>query len=120
VTIGGSKMKQIQVIIPLFAVVLAGCIGPGRHPHAFLPPIEEEYYTCGKCGSLHGGIYGKGPLVSFATSSASKCWHRWHLVPRAEFQRLASARFPEEWQKADYFVKRPEKEPIKSATDQRP
>jgi hypothetical protein len=113
-------VKQIQVIIPLFAVVLAGCIGPGRHPHAFLPPIEEEYYTCGKCGSLHGGIYGKGPLVSFATSSASKCWHRWHLVPRAEFQRLASARFPEEWQKADYFVKRPEKEPIKSATDQRP
>jgi len=105
-------MKTLQVIIPLFAMALAGCVGPGRPPHAFLPPISEEYFICEKCGSLHGGIYGKGPLVSFLTPDASKCWHSWHQVPMAEFQKIAAQRFPAEWEKASDFVKRTSKEPI--------
>jgi hypothetical protein len=111
-------MKKLQVIISLFAVALAGCVG--RPPHAFLPPIAEEYYACAKCDSLHGGIYGKGPLASFATSNASTCWHRWRRITRAEFQKLASARFPADWQKAGWFVKRTEEKPVQSSTDQRP
>jgi hypothetical protein len=100
-------MKKRRVIIPLLAAALAGCVGPGRPPHAILPPIAEEYFVCQKCGSLHGGIYGKGPLVSFATSDAAECWHRWHLVRKAAFQMLASDRFPADWAKAPDYVKRP-------------
>ncbi len=112
VALGERKMKKLQIIVPLFVVALAGCVGPGRPPHAFLPPIAEEYYVCEKCDSLHGGIYGKGPLASFSTSSGSKCWHRWHQIPRAEFQRLASDRFPAEWEKTGWYVKRAEAEPL--------
>src|SRR5688572_11382051 len=84
--------------------------GPGgRPPHStkLPPPIAEEYYACAKCGSLHGGIYGKGPLTNFAGANAAKCWHDWHQIAKAEFQELAADRFPAEWEKAGYFIKRP-------------
>jgi hypothetical protein len=103
-------MKKLQVILPLLVLTLAGCVGPGRPPHAVLPPIAEEYYVCKKCDSLHGGIYGKGPLASFSTPSATKCWHHWHQIPRVEFQKLASERFPAEWEKTGWYVKRTEEE----------
>jgi hypothetical protein len=100
-------MRTRHVLLALSALALAGCLGPGRPPHAVLPPIAEEYFACDKCGSLHGGIYGKGPLASFATPGAAQCWHRWQPISRADFQQRAARDFPAEWEKAGDFVKRP-------------
>jgi hypothetical protein len=98
-------MKMPRFLLLLTPLLAIGCVGPGRHPHAFLPPIAEEYYICEKCGSLHGGIYGKGPLASFETKEAAACWHRWHQVSKAEFQKKAEGAFPAEWSKALPFFK---------------
>lgn len=93
--------------LSILALVLAtaGCVG--RQPHAFLPPIAEEYYACAKCGSLHGGIYGKGPLASFAAKDGSSCRHHWEPLSKAEFQKTAEADFPSEWAKSLPFFKTP-------------
>jgi hypothetical protein len=93
----------------LLATVLpaAGCTGPGRHPHAFLPPVAEKYYACDTCGSLHGGIYGKGPLASFETAGAAACRHRWREISKADFQVRAQRDFPHDWAKALDFFKQP-------------
>src|SRR6476469_9099772 len=97
-------LRFLLLFIPLLA---AGCIGPGRHPHGFLPPIAEEYYRCEKCGSLHGGIYGKGPLASFATKAAASCWHRWSRISKTEFQKQAAADFPAAWAQTAWYIKSP-------------
>lgn len=100
-------MKPVSGVMVVAALLVSGCVGPGRPPHAFLPPIAEEYYACGKCGSLHGGMYGKALLERFDTDRAPRCWHRWRQISRQEFQRLALERFPAEWAKASPYVKRP-------------
>ncbi|ACB74609.1 hypothetical protein [Opitutus terrae] len=100
-------MKLLSSVVMVAAVLASGCIGPGRPPHAYFPPIAEEYYVCGKCGSLHGGIYGKGPLERFDTAKAPRCWHRWRQISKHEFQRVAAEQFPGEWEKASPYVKRP-------------
>jgi len=100
-------MKRLLIILSFGAIGFVGCAGPGRPPHSVgLPPIAEEYYACAKCDSLHGGIYGKGPLANFATANAATCWHEWQQIPKAEFQKRAAEGFPVEWEKTNLFVKR--------------
>lgn len=93
-------MKSLTWVLVALLLLTTGCIGPGRHPHGFLPPIAEEYYVCEKCGSLHGGIYGKGPLASFESSGGAQCWHRWHQITKGEFQAKAKDGYPSQWEKA--------------------
>ena len=100
-------MKSRPFLLLLLPFLAGGCLGPGRHPHAFLPPIAEKYYACDKCSSLHGGIYGKGPLASFETKEAAGCWHRWHQISKADFQKKAEDAFPTEWSKASPYFKIP-------------
>lgn len=98
----------MKPLLPLLlAVVLAGCAIHDRPPHALLPPIAEEYYVCAKCGSLHGGVYGKGPLLYLRDDKAVACIHRWSRISRGEFQRQARARFPTQWADAIPFFKLP-------------
>ncbi|MDR0901384.1 MAG: hypothetical protein LBM92_01260 [Opitutaceae bacterium] len=98
-------MKPRHILPVVFAVVLSGCAG--RPPHAILPPIAEEYHVCGKCGSLHGGIYGKGPLASFKKEGAGSCRHKWRQISLEEFQGKAAAEFPDEWaREKSLFIKR--------------
>ncbi len=81
---------------------------PGRTPHAgFLPPIVQEYHHCPTCGSLHGGIYGKGPILYLKAEGAEACPHAWQLIPLESFQQQAKARFPESWARAGEFFTRP-------------
>jgi hypothetical protein len=81
----------------MLAMTLTGCVGVDRPPHAFMPPIAEEYHACLKCGSLHGGIYGKGPLASFKSEGANACRHRWNRINKEEFQKRAKEEHPEKW-----------------------
>ena len=97
---------NVARLLPLIALLLtSGCVGPGRLPHTFMPPIAEEYYACEKCDSLHGGIYGKGPLANYATKEAPSCWHDWKPVSKTEFQTKAAEDFPSDWAKALPFFK---------------
>jgi hypothetical protein len=88
-------------------LLLGGCAIHDRPPHAFLPPIAEEYYVCAKCGSLHGGIYGKGPLACFCSAGAATCIHDWVRITRADFQQRAQTRFPRQWADTPPFFKQP-------------
>lgn len=97
-------MKSSRFFLLLILLFTGGCVGPGRPPHAFLPPIAEEYHRCEKCGSLNGGIYGKGPLASFEATGAASCWHRWHQISKAEFQKQAKENFADEWSKTSPFL----------------
>jgi hypothetical protein len=107
-----AAAKFLVVAVVVVSLFAAGCVGAGRQPHAFLPPIAEEYFVCDKCGSLHGGIYGKGPLASFETASAASCRHRWRKISKIEFQARAQRDFPREWAEALEFFKQPAPEPV--------
>lgn len=85
------KKNVVKILLPLilFAVVI-GCLSciRNRPPHAVLSPIAEEWYTCDKCNSLDGGIYGKGPLLHDRTASGYKCIHDWRMITAKEFRIL--------------------------------
>jgi hypothetical protein len=102
-----NHVRLSLLLLALGAGLLAGgCVLAGRPPHAVLPPIAEEYHACARCGSLHGGIYGKGPLLPLTTPAGERCVHRWERIERADFQRHAAARFPEAWAAALPFFHR--------------
>jgi hypothetical protein len=100
--------NEVRALAPLLLVfTLAGCAIRDRPPHAFLPPIAEEYYVCAKCGSLDGGIYGKGPLAHFRSAGAATCRHQWMQITFADFKRQAQTRFPVQWADAPHFLRQP-------------
>jgi hypothetical protein len=99
-------MKLQRSILSGLVLLLTGClIGPDRVPHAVLPPIAEEYYVCAKCGSLHGGIYGKGPLEYFRTPRADGCWHKWRQISKEEFQKKKEGGIPDRWLQSTHIFK---------------
>lgn len=106
---------RVLLLLVLALVGVNGCLAPNQPPHAFMPPIAEEYYACDKCGSLHGGIYGKGPLASFASATATRCRHSWRPITRPEFQRFAAEQYPVAWAKTGEYFKRAEPAPERSA-----
>lgn len=103
--------------LPILAIMLSGCVGLDRPPHTFTPPIAEEYHACQKCGSLHGGIYGKGPLASFKKDGANACRHRWSRIEKQTFQKRAKEEHPEEWKAAPPFFRQGEAD-IEESADQ--
>jgi hypothetical protein len=79
------------------AVLLSGCIGfqTDRPPDHKM--IEMAFFTCEKCRSLEGGIYGKGPFKSYHTTEAGKCIHQWQEITMDEFKALATQRVAIDW-----------------------
>lgn len=78
------------------AFVLYRRVDRGPHDGPF-PPIAHEYHVCDKCGSLDGGVYGKGPHKRFRTDAGGWCAHDWRPIDRAEFKQQAAERFGVDW-----------------------
>ena len=87
---------KTQVIIALVGL-LTGCVDL----HTNRPPdhkmIEMAFFTCEKCRSLEGGIYGKGPFKSYHTTEARTCIHQWQVITMDEFKALATERAAIDW-----------------------
>lgn len=62
-----------------------------------LPPIEVLYFSCTRCGSLSGGVSGKGPWKSLRSQQASRCRHEWSARSLEAFRTEATARFDVDW-----------------------
>ena len=95
-------MRYIITIFTFAAVVMAGCATRYDHPPK-TKMIEMGFFACPKCGSLSGGIFGKGPTRSYRSDTASRCVHDWQSVTKAEFQRQATDRFGVDWSGEVYF-----------------
>jgi hypothetical protein len=93
-------MKPARLI---FVLTLALFLGGGCVSRYDQPPktkmIEQAFFSCSKCGSLCGGVFGKGPSKSFQAATASHCVHDWQPVSYAEFKTLATQRFGVDWSK---------------------
>jgi hypothetical protein len=89
----------------LIALALIACKSPDQSPKPSAS-ISQEYFFCSKCGSLHGGIFGKGPVLALHSKSAPLCVHEWLLIPMSEFQTRAESTFPSEWAQALPVFKR--------------
>ena len=101
--------RQLTLLVILVIVIsLQACANKAdRGPHdELLPPIVQEYWACSKCGSLDGGIYGKGPLVHFRTQHGATCVHKWVRITREDFLHRASSEFGKDWTKEMPFWQR--------------
>jgi len=89
----------ISVLLTLggMAFVLYQRVDQGPYNFWTMPVAAHEYYACDKCGSLDGGIYGKGPHKRLRSESGHWCVHRWHELSRAEFKQRAADQFGVDW-----------------------
>ncbi len=63
-----------------------------------LPPIAVGFFACLACGSLRGGISGKGPWRRFGDEVVARgCRHRWRALSGEAFRAEANARFGVDW-----------------------
>lgn len=77
----------------LFLALLTGCVNPRANQPPSHAAVEQSYFNCTKCGSLSGGVYGRGATQDFRSRGAERCVHNWDRVSEQEFKRLASDRF---------------------------
>lgn len=95
-------MRHPITILLLASLLLVGCATRyDRLPKTEM--IEMGFFTCPKCGSLSGGIFGKGPTRHYRSDTAKRCVHAWQTVTKPEFQRLATDRFGVDWSSETYF-----------------
>ena len=85
------------ILLTALSVTLCGCARYNQPPKTMM--IEQAFFACSKCGSLDGGVYGKGPVKSFWTKAASHCIHDWQPISKGEFEFLATERFGVDWSK---------------------
>lgn len=98
-------MKQIvshTLSVAVLIAIMSGCFTFDKtnlppHGDESFPPIAQEYYHCKHCGSLDGGIYGKGPTRHFRTEQGKTCTHDWQLISRDEFIKIGTERFHIDW-----------------------
>ena len=91
------------------AILILGCSLPlflplrWFRPRANQPPpaalIEQAYFACDKCGTLSGGIFGKGPTKRLDGPGRKTCVHAWKRVTREEFKRRATQVYGVNWEK---------------------
>ena len=68
-----------------------------------LPPdlngmvIVEAFHHCEKCGSLTGGIHGKGPTKHFDGTNRKNCVHEWTELDRKTFMDTATKLYNIDW-----------------------
>lgn len=101
--LGNSYAMRCIITTLGFAIIaLTGCA-----THYDRPPetkmIELGFFSCGECGSLSGGIFGKGPTRHYRSEEAARCVHDWQRVAKEEFQRLATDGFDVDWSGETYF-----------------
>lgn len=65
--------------------------------------IWEGFHWCSKCGSLDGGIYGKGPHKAFRTVKATYCIHKWQSIDKTAFMKKAKQDFLVQWGKEAFY-----------------
>lgn len=95
-------MRYMIIILAVAAFALSGCATHyDRLPKTKM--IEMGFFSCPKCGSLSGGIFGKGPTRHYRSDDASQCVHDWENVTKAEFQKQATDRFGVDWSGERYF-----------------
>ena len=95
-------MKRFLTLTIIAAFMLTGCATRyNRLPKTKM--IDMGFYTCASCGSLSGGIFGKGPTRHYRSDMASRCVHDWRSITMPEFQKLATARFAVDWSGEAYF-----------------
>jgi hypothetical protein len=95
-------MRYIVTILAIATFTLTGCeTRYDRSPKTQI--IEMAFFTCPKCGSLSGGIFGKGPTRHYRSDSAARCVHNWKSITKSEFQRQATDRFGIDWSSEKYF-----------------
>jgi hypothetical protein len=81
-------------------------------PYGKLPAIQESYSVCPHCGSLDGGIYGKGPTKQLRTENGKDCVHHWQPITKKEFLDLGVTSFKIEWSKEIPFWSRESLTPL--------
>jgi len=86
------------MVVFAFAVLCGGCASRYDRPPK-TEMIEQAFFVCPKCGSLRGGVFGKGPTKRFQTAIAPHCVHDWRRVSRDEFKGIAARRFDVDWSK---------------------
>lgn len=99
--IGGASRLALA-ILALFAFMLAGCASRFDQPPE-TKMIDMGFFSCAKCGSLSGGIFGKGPTRHYRSTHASRCRHEWQSVAKPEFQQFATDRFAVDWSSESGF-----------------
>lgn len=95
--------KRFSIIALTFvAFALTGCATRyNRLPK--IKMIEMGFFSCPKCGSLSGGVFGKGPTRHYRSDSAWRCVHDWQHVTMNEFQKMATDRFGVDWSGEAFF-----------------
>lgn len=58
-----------------------------------LPPIAVLHFECARCGSLVGGIAGKGPWKRLRTAEAARCRHAWRGCSQESFREVGRSCF---------------------------
>lgn len=106
-------MGPLRLMPLLSALGLLSC-APTNRPPKPSSMIVQEYFACTRCGSLHGGNFGKGPTLALRTPAAPSCRHQWQLIALDSFQLRGERDFPSEWAQAPLFFKR---EPAAGADD---
>jgi hypothetical protein len=91
------RVLLLAVGLLIVGVALGLYLRVDRGPYPAFPPIAREYHACDKCGSLDGGVYGKGPHKRFRTGAGGWCVHDWRPIDRAEFKRQAAEKFGVDW-----------------------
>jgi hypothetical protein len=89
-------------ILAIAVSALTGCAARYDRPPK-TKMIDMGFFMCPKCGSLSGGIFGKGPIRHYRSDAAVRCVHDWQSITKAEFQTQATARFGVDWSGETYF-----------------
>ncbi len=61
--------------------------------------IDRAYFYCEKDHAMRGGIFGKGPTVSFGPSSSTCRRPEWKRLTHSEFMDQATDKFSINWNK---------------------
>lgn len=99
----------------VIAISIAGCYlfdTTNVPPYGKLPPIQEGYSVCPLCGSLDGGIYGKGPTKQLRTEYGKDCVHQWQPISKKDFLNLGVEGFKIDWSKEIPFWSRESLTPL--------
>ena len=60
---------------------------------------EEAYFVCASSRSLHGGIFGKGPIRRYGPRPGTCTTSEWKRVGREEFKATATQWHGVDWAK---------------------
>lgn len=85
----GSRVLKLLAVVVIILYIGAVCFRYYAYRHRGVNEmpwqvgIYQAYYECSKCGSLHGGIYGKGPTRHKITDT--RCVHDWQAIHKEDF-----------------------------------